>query len=322
MKNSIVNQAEQIANDFLLEKVTCSYHIVGKGFVNQVCLVETASHKVIVRMNNPDTYPTFLKEKWCIERATSAGIPGPETLSVGVNAEHAYMIQTVVEGDNGLDMTVSPSMIWRKLGEYTQRLQSIPVTGFGRDLHDSVQDRFYSPPHAGSDGSWQGYVQYNINSLTEQDPLIELGVMTMEESQVVRQLFEQMKMQKFCFGLCHGDLSLKNTIVSLTGEITILDWGNAEVTVTPYGDIIQLLQCQLRGEGPDNEELKAFLEGYGTSVQEQEHELNQARYVLLLKAFDTLRWSIDRSPDQIEFYTTLAKQALEQVWRANSESLM
>ncbi|WP_145151561.1 aminoglycoside phosphotransferase family protein [Paenibacillus xylanexedens] len=322
MKNSIVNQAEQIASDFLLEKVTCSHHIVGKGFVNQVCLVETASHKVVVRMNNPDTYPTFLKEKWCIERATSAGIPGPETLSVGVNAEHAYMIQTVVEGDNGLDTTVPPSMIWRKLGEYTQRLQSIPVTGFGRDLHNSVQDRFYSPPHAGSDGSWQGYVQYNINSLTEQDPLIELGVMTMEESQVVRQLFEQMKIQKFRFGLCHGDLSLKNTIVSLTGEITLLDWGNAEVTVTPYGDIIQLLQCQLRGEGPDNEELKAFLEGYGTSVQEQEHELNQARYVLLLKAFDTLRWAIDRSPDQIEFYTTLAKQALEQVWRANSESLM
>lgn len=145
MKNSIVNQAEQIASDFLLEKVTCSHHIVGKGFVNQVCLVETASHKVIVRMNNPDTYPTFLKEKWCIERATSAGIPGPETLSVGVNAEHAYMIQTVVEGDNGLDTTVPPSMIWRKLGEYTQLLQSIPVTGFGRDLHNSVQDRFYSP---------------------------------------------------------------------------------------------------------------------------------------------------------------------------------
>ncbi|WP_340399326.1 aminoglycoside phosphotransferase family protein [Paenibacillus sp. FSL H8-0079] len=315
MKNFIVNQAEQIASDFLLEKVTCSHHIVGKGFVNQVCLVETASHKVIVRMNNPDTYPTFLKEKWCIERAMSAGIPGPETLSVGVNAEHAYMIQTVVEGDNGLDTTVSPSVIWRKLGEYTQRLQSIPVTGFGRDLHNSVQDRFYSPPHAGSDGSWQGYVQYNINSLTEQDPLIELGVMTMKESQVVRQLFEQLKMQKFRFGLCHGDLSLKNTIVSSTGEITLLDWGNAEVTVTPYGDIIQLMQCQLRGEGPDNEELKAFLEGYGTSVQVQEHELNQARYVLLLKAFDTLRWAIDRSPDQIEFYTVLSKQALEQIWR-------
>lgn len=315
MKNSIVNQAEQIASDFLLEKVTCSHHIVGKGFVNQVCLVETASHKVIVRMNNPDTYPTFLKEKWCIERATSAGIPGPETLSVGVNAEHAYMIQTVVEGDNGLDTTVPPSMIWRKLGEYTQRLQSIPVTGFGRDLHNSVQDHFYSPPHAGSDGSWQGYVQYNINSLTEQDPLIELGVMTMKESQVVRQLFEQLNMQKFRFGLCHGDLSLKNTIVSSTGEITLLDWGNAEVTVTPYGDIIQLMQCQLRGEGPDNEELKAFLEGYGTSVQVQEHELNQARYVLLLKAFDTLRWAIDRSPDQIDFYTVLSKQALEQIWR-------
>ncbi|MEK4664563.1 aminoglycoside phosphotransferase family protein [Priestia sp. FSL H7-0729] len=322
MKNSVVRQAEQIASDFLLEKVTCSHHIIGKGFVNQVCLVETASHKVIVRMNDPDTYSTFVKEKWCIEQAESAGIPGPQTLSVGVNAEHAYMIQTVVEGDNGLDTTLSATVIWRKLGEYTQRMQSIPVTGFGSELHDSVQDRFYSPPHPGSDGSWHGYVQYNINSLTEQDPLIELGVITIKESQVVRQWFEQLKMQKFRFGLCHGDLSLKNTIVSSTGEITLLDWGNAEVTVVPYGDIIQLMQCQLRGEGPDMEEMKAFLTGCGTSIQEQERELNQASHILLLKAFDTLRWAIDRSPDQIKFYTVLAKQAFEQVWRDNRESFL
>ncbi|WP_145325163.1 aminoglycoside phosphotransferase family protein [Paenibacillus xylanexedens] len=315
MKNSVVNQAEQIASDFLLEKVTCSHHIIGKGFVNQVCLVETASHKVVVRMNDPDTYSTFVKEKWCIEQAASVGIPGPQTLSVGLTAEHAYMIQTYIEGDNGLDTTVPASVIWRKLGEYTKQFQSIPVTGFGREMHDEVQNQFYSPPHAGSDGSWQGYVQYNINSLTEQDPLIELGVITMKESQVARQWFEQLKMQKFRFGLCHVDLSLKNTIVSSTGEITLLDWGNAEVTVVPYGDIIQLMQCQLRGEGPDKEELKAFLEGYGTSTQEQERELNQARYMLLLKAFDTLRWAIDRSPDQIEFYTVLAKQAFDQVWR-------
>lgn len=315
MKNSVVNQAEQIASDFLLEPVKCSHHIIGKGFVNQVCLVETASHKVVVRMNDPDTYSTFVKEKWCIEQAASAGIPGPETLSVGINAEHAYMIQTVVEGDNGLDTTVPTSVIWRKLGEYTQRMQSIPVAGFGREMHDHVQNEFYSPPHAGSDGSWQGYVQYNINSLTEQDSLIELGVITMKESQLVRQWFEQLKLQKFSFGLCHGDLSLKNTIVSSTGEITLLDWGNAEVTVVPYGDIIQLMQCQLRGEGPDKVELKAFLEGYGTGTQEQERELNQASRVLLLKAFDTLRWAIDRSPDQIEFYTDLAKQAFNQVRR-------
>ncbi|WP_342570964.1 aminoglycoside phosphotransferase family protein [Paenibacillus sp. FSL R5-0749] len=322
MKNSVVRQAEQIASDFLLEKVKCSHHILGKGFVNQVCLVETASRKVVVRMNDPDTYSTFVKEKWCIERAASAGIPGPKALSVGVNSEHAYMIQTVVEGDNGLDTTVSPTVIWRKLGEYTKQFQSISVNGFGREMHDEVQNQFYSPPHPGSDGSWQGYVQYNINSLTEQDPLIELGVITMKESQVVRQWFEQLKMQKFRFGLCHGDLSLKNTIVSSTGEITLLDWGNAEVTVVPYGDIIQLMQCQLQGNGPDKEQLRAFLEGYGTSIQEQEHELNQARHVLLLKAFDTLRWAIDRSPDQIKFYTVLAKQAFEQVWRNNRQSFL
>lgn len=145
MKNSVVNQAEQIASDFLLEKVTCSHHIIGKGFVNQVCLVETASHKVVVRMNDPDTYSTFVKEKWCIEQAASAGIPGPQTLSLGLTAEHAYMIQTYIEGDNGLDTTVPASVIWRKLGEYTKQFQSIPVAGFGRKCPITYKTNFTLP---------------------------------------------------------------------------------------------------------------------------------------------------------------------------------
>ncbi|MFS0860238.1 phosphotransferase family protein [Paenibacillus taichungensis] len=309
MKGTMAVQAQTIAGEFLQEQVRSSYPIIGKGFVNQVCLVETERHKVVVRMNNKVNYPTFIKEKWCIEQAAAAGIPGPSTLSVGVKDEVAYMIQTFVEGDNGLDSKVAPTDIWRKLGEYARRIHSIQVAGFGEELIDPIQGTFHSPPHPGSDGSWKGYVQYNIDSLTERDPLLELGVIKKRESAIVRQWFEQLQDEKFRFGLCHGDISLKNTMVHPTGQLILLDWGSAEVTVVPYGDVIHLMQCQLRGEGPDIEQLKAFSEGYGMSVE----ELDLARHVLLLKAFDTLRWAMDKRPDQVNDYAGSAKQVFNMV---------
>ncbi|MFS0872904.1 aminoglycoside phosphotransferase family protein [Paenibacillus xylanilyticus] len=312
MKNEVVLLAERIAHDFLHEPVTSSHQIIGKGFVNQVCLVETEHHKVVVRMNDKHNYPTFVKEKWCIEQAAAAGIPGPETLSVGIADETAYMIQTFVEGDNGLDTTVDTTHIWRKLGEYAKCIHSIPVDGFGEQM-DPVQGRFYSPPHPGSDGSWQGYVQYNIHSLTEHDPLIEFGVITKTESRMVRQWFEKLKMEEFRFGLCHGDISLKNTMVSQTGQVTLLDWGNAEVTVVPYGDIIHMIRCQIHGEGPEPEQLNAFLDSYGLN----EKELDLLRHVLLLKTFDNLRWAIDQSPDQVHFYVEMAQKVFHMVKEAS-----
>ncbi|MBB3155659.1 hypothetical protein FHS16_005767 [Paenibacillus endophyticus] len=43
MENFVVTQAERIAGQFLLEQVKTSYQIIGKGFVNQACVVETES---------------------------------------------------------------------------------------------------------------------------------------------------------------------------------------------------------------------------------------------------------------------------------------
>lgn len=309
MEDSVVTQAERIAGDFLREQVKSAYQIIGKGIVNQVCVIETESHKVVVRMNDKDTLPSFIREKWCIEQAAAVGIPGPEVLSIGVVDETAYMIQTFIHGDNGLDSKVLKTDIWRQLGEYAKHIHSIKVKGYGENLIDPVHGEFQSPPHAGSDGSWQGYVQYNINSLTEHDRLIQLGVITQTESQKVRRLFENLKIGSFHFGLNHGDISLKNTIVNQANQVILLDWGNAEVSLVPHATVIQLMEYQILGleEGPSIEEFKAFLDGYGIS----ENDLADMRHLLLLKAFDKLRWAIDRSPDRIESYAAFAKQVVD-----------
>jgi len=310
MEDSVVMQAERIACDFLREQTKTSYLIIGKGITNQVCVVETKSHKVVVRMNDKDTFPSFIKEKWCIEQAAAVGIPGPEVLSIGIVDEIAYMIQTFIDGNNGLDSTVPRSDIWRQLGEYASHIHSIQVKGYGDNLIDPVHGEFQSSSHAGSDGSWQGYVQYNINSLTESDRLIELGVITQMESQRVRKLFENLKKETFRFGLNHGDLSIKNTIVNQANQVILLDW-NAEVNVVPHVTVIQLMHYQILGleERPNIEEFKAFLDGYGINVK----DLADMRHLLLLRAFDNLRWAIDRSPDLIEPYTAFAKQVVDMI---------
>ncbi|MGO4547176.1 phosphotransferase [Paenibacillus sp. 2TAB23] len=309
MEDSIVTKAVRIASDFLLEQVKTSYQIIGKGFVNQVCVVETESRKVVVRMNNKDAYSSYMKEKWCIEQAATVGIPGPTVLSIGIVDETAYMIQAFVDGENGLDSTILKSDVWRQLGEYAKRIHAIQVKGYGENLIDPVHGEFHSPPHPGSDGSWLGYVQYNINSLTEYDRLIELGVLTQTESLKVRKLFENLKERTFRFGLNHGDISLKNTIINQANQVILLDWENAEVSVVPHGAVNQLMQYQLLGseEGPRMEDLNAFLDGYGINAE----DLADGRSLLLLKAIDNLRWAIDKSPDRVESYAAFAKQVVD-----------
>lgn len=304
MENSVVIQAEQITGNFLQEQVKSSYQVIGKGIANQVCVVETENHKVVVRMNDKDTFPEYVKEKWCIEQAAAVGIPGPEVLSIGIVDETAFMIQAFVEGDNGLDSTVTKTDVWRKLGEYAKLIHSIQVKGYGGNLVDPVHGEFHSPSHAGSDGSWQGYVQYNINCLTKHDPLIELGVITQAELQRVRELFENLKREPFRFGLDHGDLSIKNVIVNQANRVILLDW-NAEINVVPHVTVARLMQYQILGieESPNAEELEAFMDGYGLS----EEDLSVTRHFLLLRAFDNLRWAIDQSPGLIKPYASFCE---------------
>ncbi|WP_308634900.1 phosphotransferase family protein [Paenibacillus silvisoli] len=308
-ENSILLRAERIAGDYLREPITESYPIVGKGMVNQVCVVATERRKVVVRMNDEAAYTRFEKEKWCIERAAAAGIPVPEVLTVGTVEDSSYMIQTFIEGDNGLDSEVPESHIWRQLGGYARRFHAIEVSGFGEELVDPARGVFRSPPHPGSDGSWLGYVQYNINSLTERDKLIELGVLTAETSERVRAIFERLKQQSFRFGLIHNDLSLKNTIVDPAGQAIVIDWENAEVSVVPHEDLIEIMKCQMLGGSPDSDGFQAFLDGYGYA----EKELDVTWELLLLRAFDKLRWAIDRSPDLVESFAAYAKRVVDRV---------
>jgi aminoglycoside phosphotransferase (APT) family kinase protein len=303
--------AQQIAGDFLQEEIKSVQPLVGKGSVNTIFVVHTSSLKVVVRMNKAsDSLQVYHKERWCMEQASLKGIPGPSVLELGQAGRVAFMIQTFVEGVNGEDDFGHRDHIWRRLGEYAKVIHSIRVNGYGEYLSDPLQGSFVAPPHDNFDGTWPSYLDYNMESLTENDELIRLGVLTRELSQGVKKRFEALLKKDFTLGLNHGDISLKNTILDSSGKVTLLDWGSAEVAIVPQGDLIQILKCHLELHNPNESHLNYFLDGYGISPQDYKEMKYDLDTLLVLRAFDKLRWAIACNPRVIPEYVDYAKMLL------------
>jgi len=290
--------------------------ILGKGFVNEVWIAETSGRRIVIRMNTEDSRASdiYLKETWCMEQARLAGIPGPEVLELGRCDEIPYMIQSFENGVNGLDHSADPALLWSVIGQYAARLHRIPVRGYGENLSDPQRGTFFSPPHPGSDGSWNGYLRYNIESLNDGDRLLELGVITSAQSRQARELFESLAGQEWHFGLNHGDLSLKNILVSdvpgmTSPHIVLIDWGSAEVGPVPHVDLMQLMLIQMIEGRPGDDEISAFLKGYGLPVS----VLEETKKLFVLRSFDKLRWAIDCSPGDVAQFADIAGRAFAQV---------
>ena len=297
--------ASDIAATFLRERVR-SVHPIGQGSNNKNFLVETANSRTVVKLSHEHrrhrALQDYHKEKWCIEQSAALGVPGPSVLSVGEIDGNAYMIETFVEGINGKKVEGDRTAIWRKLGEYAKLTHSIKVTGWGEDFFD---DR-----PGGQRVSWLKYLTDNIESLTEDDPLIDLGVLTRELLPVARRLLEELRDKTFQLGLNHGDLALWNTLVEPSGKINLLDWGSAEAHIIPHFDLLYVFRQHLWDGTPTIEEMAAFRRGYALSDEEHERLKPELHRLFLLIRFDKLRWAIDRNPSRIEEYAKRAKTAL------------
>jgi hypothetical protein len=222
---------------------------------------------------------------------------------VGEASGNAYMIQAFIEGINGKEIKGDRTAIWRKLGEYAKLIHAIKVTGWGEDFFDDTP--------GGQRASWLKFLDYNIESLTDDDQLIALGVVSRGQSRWIRDLFEELKGETFQFGLNHGDLSIWNTLVEPSRKTSLLDWGSAEAHIVPHFDMLHIVGRNLEGGAPTAEEMSAFRQGYGLSDEEHRRLKPQLDRLLLLTTFDKLRWAIDRNPSRIQEFTERAKTALK-----------
>lgn len=265
--------------------------LVGMGAVNLIYFVETPIGEIVVRLNKPEDSVAkvrgdYEKEQWCIERASGAGVPGPEVLAVGEFAGRAFMLQKRVIGVNGKQSGREPVELLRVLGRYARLIHSIPTSGFG----DSVEGFESGKAQEG----WMRFVDYNLGELTDTDPLIALGVYIPEQQNAIREMFLWLRSLPLRIGLNHGDLARRNTIVDEAGQVTLLDWGCAEMHVVPHYDLYGLLHWYSLDHG----HLRAFLEGYGISEAEWGRLIPEVNAIVLLKAFDLTRWAIARCPER------------------------
>lgn len=293
----------RVSSVFLKDEHIRVVPILGRGSVNKVFIVEAPNAKLVVRMGDHESLKEYRKEAWCIDKAAARSVPVATVLDLGVIEEHAYIIQTYIAGDEGRDSQFPRNHIWRQLGRYARLIHSIEVTGFGLKLEDLTQ--------GDSRESWLEYLNYNIESLNENDELIKLKVVTQSQSKVIRAIFGDLKRKTFNFGLNHGDLSLKNVIVDESARVNLLDWGSAEASIVPHHDLIQILKMNMLENDPDDAAVQSFLDGYGISQSEFEQMRPTLQSLLLLRAFDKLRWAIDCGIEGLERFTTHARRAVE-----------
>ena len=91
--------------------------------------------------------------------------------------------------------------------------------------------------------------------------------------------------------------------------MTLLDWGSAEAAAVPHHDLIQLLKTQTTEGQPRGEEFRAFLGGYGISPAEFERIRPELLALLMLRAFDKLRWALDHGVEPLAGYVEHARAA-------------
>ena len=113
-------------------------------------------------------------------------------------------------------LSTGTSGLWHTIGRYARIVHGIPVYGFGNELRDGSR-RLFGNNHT---QNWSEFVQYNIDSLTPDDPALAKGVYTAADRSWLVNTFEGLSDLGASVGLNHGDLALRNLIVGPTGEVT------------------------------------------------------------------------------------------------------
>lgn len=247
----------------------------GGGLTNVVYMAEGEDgERLVVRMGvEPAKRDDFAKEEWAMRRAAEAGVPVPETLSVGDEHGLPYMLQRAVAG---ADATHHPDRlaILRELGRLASLVHSVPTKGFGQ-VFDPAADGF-----AGA-MDWADYVRRELEFENRLDILNRQRMLSRQQASRLEGMLHEIAAWQVRPALNHGDLRLKNVMVD--GEpariTALLDWEFCASHVAPYWD----LSLALHDLTIDAKQV--FLEGYGLGEEEV------ARMADVMKAFNIINYA-------------------------------
>ncbi len=272
------------------------------GSVNKVFRVACQNKLYIFRLSqddNKDKLKEYEKERWCAEQAREAGVPTPAVLKIGTYENSVFMIQSFVDGKPCTDDSLNQSKIWQSFGSHLAGIHSIKTTGYGPNLLDGSSHSFAE--------SWDQWVDHNIHAIHPEDVLLKRGYVNKQEHAVLKSCFESIKDTAWQFGLCHGDVSLRNAIWGEDGQVTMIDWGSARSAIVPFFDFAQII----KSEQPTLEHYNLFLNAYGIQQQSDSEIQNKTNQIALYAATDTLRWAIDHKVFARNRYIASLRWALD-----------
>jgi aminoglycoside phosphotransferase (APT) family kinase protein len=267
------------------------------GMVNKVNIVGSGADRYVIRtpLDRGEGTEEFAMEAWCAGWAREHAIPTADIVGVGVVDAVAYSVQRFVGGANG--ETVRSAELWRTLGRYARTINAVPLA----DAPDALFSRFGRDLPA----AWQAHLDYNVDSLNDADPLLELGVYERAEQSRLRGIVESLMDHPFEFGLSHGDLALRNLLVDPGRPPVLIDWGGATTGPVPHTDLLILRREHDRLDKPRDDELTFFSEGYGVDLDTVAPQLDAMQ---TLGAVDFVRWACDQSPDRLDEAVAAARE--------------
>jgi hygromycin-B 4-O-kinase len=221
------------------------------GLSNEVFRFDANGRGLVLRMHkDPARLDCYLREEWAMQRAREAGVPVPAVHHVGSESGWTYSLQDEVIGVPGTHWADRAGVL-RRLGECAARIHEVHLRGWGSGFARSAAER---PAMA----RWRDFLDGEIHADGRIALLERHGVFDKAAMRRLRGRVAELRAWHGRPVLQHGDLRMKNAIVSLRDGslMVLLDWDNA-IAGPPFWD----LAIALHDVGPDHKE--AFLEGYG-----------------------------------------------------------
>ena len=273
--------------------------IVDLGRVNHVFVIHGDAGRHVVRFAlDPLRTGGYEVEAWCLTQAAARGIPSPQVVGVGSESGVPYLVETFVEGAAG---TSGGSDGWRVLGAYARIIHEIPLD---HGAPEGLFTRFGRDPTV----AWRAHLNYNLNALDATDPLLALAVYPPQWQSALRDAVRRLSEAELAFGLIHGDLSLRNLLLSPDQGPVLLDWDTAAVGPVPDGDLVSLLRAHQAENYPNQSALEAFADGCGLKLDDV---LPMLRDHLVLGHLDLVRWARDRRPDLLAETVAASRSGVE-----------
>lgn len=272
--------------------------IVGAGWTNHVVVLGSPAPAYVVRYAlDPADDARVGLETWLLPRVAAHGVPGPKLVASGEIEGIPYLVQEFVTGGRGPDRA-SPGL-WHILGRYASAMRTVAL---GPDAPDLLFTRFGRDLPA----AWRDHLAYSLDQLTDDDPLLRLGVYKIGQQQAIHAVVAALAEVPLTHGLGHGDLTLANVLVPDGRPPVVLDWGAAAAGPSPWHDLVLLHRNRVRDRVVSSC-VDAFIDGCGLPLAQAKATVTD---LTLLGDLDLVRWARERAPHRLAELVEAARRTV------------